>query len=68
MFNNINNGAMEPDTFLGTSGQGGCHHAGRHTPYNTLKTRELLDHPQVISMREQSDAVEELCQRLEGRR
>lgn len=39
--------------------------AGRHTAYRTASTTELLDKPAVIEMREGSDVIEELCQRIE---
>ena len=50
-----------------TTGNGGCHHAGRRTKYVNMTVHELLSQREVEDLREASDAVEELAQRLAGR-
>ena len=50
-----------------TTGNGGCHHAGRHTgKYHTMTVNELLRDPTLQDLREASDVVEAICQRFDG--
>jgi hypothetical protein len=44
---------------------GATKHGGRHNPLRHLSNDELLNHPEVLRVREQHDAAEELAQRLE---
>jgi hypothetical protein len=51
-----------------TTGVGGCHHSGRHTgKYFRMDLHALLSDPVIQDLREASDAVEALCQVVEGR-
>lgn len=48
-------------------GLGGNHHVGRHTgKYHSMTIRQLLSDPTLQDLREASDAVEAVCQLLDG--